>query len=133
MQPEVSIVRCETYEPAACRAALEAVLGASSVAKCEELALQAFPGERIALRYSESSLPGGRHHFGQLVGKDIAYFILRINEMVAAVNVAVVLYHGIASAGLGKTAGGRHYPAHVGESRIEPVYKYPSHIPCRQP
>ena len=68
------------------------------------------------------------HHLGDRLFGDVAEEIILIDEMVARVEVAVVLDDGIAAAGLGEGAGAGHLPDPSGQSGVEISDEYAADI-----
>lgn len=107
---------------------VESVLGAFSVAGEKPFAAQTFGGELVALVDSESGLLDGMHHLSDGLVGDVAQKIVTVNKMIARVKVSVVLYDGIAAAGLGEGSGAGRLTGPVGKGGIEVRDEYSADI-----
>ena len=106
----------------------EAVLRALAVARKEPFAFEAFLRKTVALAYAEADLLRRGHEFFQRGLKHIADAVLRIYEMVARVEVAVMLDDGIAAAGLGIYAYARLHSAPARKGCIKLAHEETAHI-----
>ena len=100
---------------------VETVFRAFSVTGKIPLAAQAFSRQAIAFCQSETCLRLRSHHGLEIVIFNIAEQIFRIDEMVAGVQVSVVLYNGIAPAGLCIDACAWHFSAPIGQGGIKEI------------
>ena len=108
--------------------AVEAVLRALAVAQVQVLAAEAFRRQGIALVDAELHLPGRLHHRPDGGFGDVPEPILRVDEMVAGVEVPVVLDDGVAAAGAVVGAGAGHHAAPVRQGGVEQAHEGPSHV-----
>ena len=106
----------------------ETVFGAAAIAGEEPLADLALTGQAVTLVTSELQLSLAIHHRGDGVAVDIAQQVFRENEMVARIDVAVVLYHPRMTTGgtHGAEAGWLTGPA--GKSGVEQLHEHLSHV-----
>ena len=79
----------------------ETVLGAAAVAGESHLAASAVVGKGVAFGGAELALLGAVDHFGKRLLAKVAELVLRVNEVVAAVEIAVVLDGEGVAAGFG--------------------------------
>ena len=70
----------------------DAIFGTFAVAGKEKFALAALPGQRALLLLAELALAFAIHHLGERGGVDVAQSILRKDEVVAAIQIAVELH-----------------------------------------
>ena len=106
----------------------EAVLGAFAVAGEEIPAVKAFFRERVALVHAESDLRVRVHHGPEIVGGDVPEPVAGIHEMVAGIDVPVVLDDGITPAGAVVYADAGSCSAPRSQGCIELSHKHFSHI-----
>ena len=104
------------------------MLGALAVAGEKPFALKAFGRELVALVDAEGCLLVRTHHLGDRLFGDVAEKVVLVNEMVARVEVAIVLDDGIAAAGLGECAGAGHLPDPSGQGGVEIGDEYAADI-----
>ena len=97
----------------------ESVLGTFAMAGKEPAAPDTFGRQAVTFADTEAYLPLRRHQFLKRRVKDIAHSVLRIHEVVAGIEVAVVLYHGVAAAGLGVCTYSGRDSAPAGKGGIE--------------
>lgn len=104
------------------------VFRALSVAGKEIFAHTALRRQFLKFVIAEFLLSVAVHHFYQGVGSDIAKFVLRENEMVAGIDIAVILHHSCMSASLCHTAYSGLLSDPVGQSGIKNLNKIPPYI-----
>ena len=97
----------------------ESVLGTFAMAGKEPAAPDTFGRQAVTFADTEAYLLLRRHQFLKRRVKDIAHSVLRIHEVVAGIEVAVVLYHGVAAAGLGVCTYSGRDSAPAGKGGIE--------------
>ena len=123
MAEETQVALAEVVESRlAVRRREETVLGAFAVAGKEELALAALAREGGLFGLAESPLPLAVHHRGERFRADIPQPVFGEDEVVAAVNIAVIFHHARVPAGLGHGAESRRDAEPVGERRVEKLY-----------
>lgn len=101
----------------------ESVLGTFAMAGKEPAAPDTFGWKTVTLADTEAYLLLRHHQFLKRSIEDIAHPVFRIYEMVAGIEVSVVLYHGIAAAGLGVCTYSGRNSAPAGEGGVELAHK----------
>lgn len=103
------------------------VLGAATIAKVPHFTVLALLREQVALVITELALLRRRHHFQKSLLMDVAEQVFRFNEMVARVEITVVLQRGSVPAGWGVDA--QQVAAEKGLKRyIEQLNKHLAYI-----
>ena len=106
----------------------EAVLGAFAVAGKEKLALAALRGKAVALHGTKLLLPLAVHHLRQCMGADVAQLVLGEDEVVAGIDVAVVLHYAGMAAGLGQGTHAGLLAHPVGQGGVEELDEIFAHV-----
>ena len=107
---------------------VEPVLRTLAVTGEKVLALHTLVRQAVSLVNPESGLYGRAHHLAKGCLHDIAHLVLRIHEMIARVQVSVVFYDGIPSAGLRISAGSRRCSAPIRQGAVKKIHEILSHI-----
>ena len=102
---------------------VEPVFRTFTVAGKEVFALHTFVWKPVPFLYPEFHLLVGGHHLPQVLFVDIAQKVFRVDEVVARVQIPVVLYDGIAATGLGIYACSGLLAAPACKSGIEQVHE----------
>ena len=97
----------------------EAVLGAAAVAGEPDVARAAVGGQGVALVEPEAALLFGRHELGHRGLRDVAELVRLLDEVVARVEVAVVLQGEGGAAGLRVDAQRRRLAVPAGQGDVE--------------
>ena len=89
----------------------------------EPFALAALGGEGVALGAAEALLLGAVHHVGECALVDVAEEVFGEYEVVAGIDVAIVLHGTCVAAGLSEGAYSWGHADPVGEGGVEELYE----------
>ena len=108
------------------------VFGAFAVAGKKILTLKALPGQRLVLRVAEILFLSAVHHLHKGLLTNVAEPVFRKDEMVAGVDIAVVLHHTGMAARTCHRANARRHPHPIGErgvKKLDIILSYVVHYP----
>ena len=106
----------------------EAVLGALPVAGKEELTLAALGGQAVLLGGTKLLFALAVHHLGQRLRTDITQLVFGKDEVVAGIEIAVVLHHSGMATGFGQGADAWLLTNPIGQGGVEQLDKVLTHI-----
>ena len=104
------------------------MLGALATAGKEILALATIAGKTVAFLYAETEKLGLTLQVNQVFGADIAQFVFGVYEVVAHVDVAIVLHYEAVAAGGAEGAERGLHAIPLGEGDVEELYEALSYI-----
>ena len=124
-----AIPGAEIVQPGfALRRAGKTVLGALAVAGEEPGTLAALAGQAVLLVLAELQLALTVHHLHQRLRVDVAQLVLREDEVVARIDIAVELHYPGVSAGFGQHAHTGLLAHPVGQGRVEELDEHLAHV-----
>src|SRR6476620_2883611 len=129
MVEELQVAGAQVVQPRlTVRGQGEAVLGASAVAGEPHVAGAAVRLQRVALGLAEGHLLGGGDQLEQVPGADVAEQVVRLDEVVARVEVPVVLERDRRAAGLRVDAQGTGHPDEARQRGVEHLDVHPPDV-----
>ena len=111
----------------------DAILGALAIASKEPETLVAVIGKLLFFDVAKGCLLGSIHHLHKILFVDVAEFILRKDEMVAGIDIAIPLHDGCMPTGAGHRAHTWRDATPVGKGGIKELDKHFAHISVRHP
>ena len=111
----------------------DAVLGTLAIAGEEPLALPAFVGQGVLLHATEAGLLFAIHHLYERGLVDVTEFVLRKDEVVARIYVAVELHDTGMTARTGHRAYAWRHAAPVAQRGVEQLDEHLAHVTVTGP